>query len=49
VEIDKLPVEFNLELMSGVVAQIQLRENMNVLASQCEPRCPESARFDTRR
>jgi hypothetical protein len=49
VEIDKLPVEFNLELMSGVVAQIQLRENMNVLASPCEPRCEQSARFDTGR
>jgi hypothetical protein len=49
VEFDKLPVEFSLEFMSGVVAQIELRENMNVLASQCEPRCEESARFDTSR
>jgi hypothetical protein len=27
---DELPVEFRIELMSGVVAQIQPRENMNV-------------------
>ena len=30
VEPDELPVEFGVELMSGVVAQIQSRENMNV-------------------
>ena len=45
---DELLVEFNVELMSGVVAQIQLRENVNVSASQCEPRC-EPASFRTRR
>jgi hypothetical protein len=33
VEPDELPVEFGVELMSGVVAQIQLRENMNVSAN----------------
>ena len=30
VEPDELPVEFSVELMSGVVTQIQLRENINV-------------------
>ena len=32
-------VKLNVGLMSGVVAQIQPRENMNVPGHECEPGC----------
>jgi hypothetical protein len=42
-ELDELTVECGVELsvdlMSGVVAQIQPRENMNVLGHECESGC----------
>ncbi|MFY9659494.1 MAG: hypothetical protein WAJ97_02660 [Terriglobales bacterium] len=36
---DKIPVEFAVELISGVVAQIEPRENMRFAKHQCEPWC----------
>jgi hypothetical protein len=47
VEPDALPLEFTVEpsvdFMSGVVAQIQTQENMDVPRHQCERRCAPEA------
>ena len=47
-EADELTVECGVELsvglMSGVVAQIQPRENMNTLGQECESGCPGPSR-----
>jgi hypothetical protein len=47
-EADELAVECGVELsvglMSGVVAQIRPRENMNTLGQECESGCPGPSR-----